>query len=121
MSNNVVIIVISSLIILSFFFSMLAKKTQIPSVILLIGAGFGIRISPWFGSLDSVVDVIFTLNILGVIGLIMIVLEAAVDLKLSRDRLPEPGGRPRAPRAGEGRRRGRARGSRAHALRVPDR
>lgn len=88
MSNNVVIIFISLLIILSFFFNVLSKKTQIPSVILLIGAGFAVRISPWFEQLQDVVDVVFTLNILGVIGLIMIVLEAAVDLKLSRERMP---------------------------------
>jgi len=88
MSNNIVIILISLLIILSFFFNVLSKKTQIPSVILLIAAGFGVRISPWFGMTEGVVDIFLTLNILGVIGLIMIVLEAAVDLKLSRDRLP---------------------------------
>lgn len=88
MSNNIVIIFISVLIILSFFFSMLSKKTQIPSVILLISAGFCIRVSPWFENLEGVVDVFLTLNILGVIGLIMIVLEAAVDLRLSRDRAP---------------------------------
>ncbi len=88
MSNNIVIIFISILIILSFFFNVLSRKTQIPSVILLIGAGFAVRVSPWFDQLEGVVDVIFTLNILGVVGLIMIVLEAAVDLKISRDKLP---------------------------------
>lgn len=88
MNNNLVIIFISLLIILSFFFNVLSKKTQIPSVVLLIGAGFGVRISPWFNQLEGVVDIFLTLNILGVIGLIMIVLDASVDLKLSRDRLP---------------------------------
>ena len=67
---------------------MIAKKTQIPSVLLLIGAGFIVRISPWFSQLEGAVDILITLNILGVIGLIMIVLEAAMDLKLTRDRLP---------------------------------
>lgn len=88
MTNNIVIIFISLLIILSFFFNVLSKKTQIPSVILLIGAGFGVRISPWFNMLEGVVDIFLTLNILGVIGLIMIVLEASVDLKLSKEKLP---------------------------------
>lgn len=88
MSNNIVIILISSLIILSFFFNMISKKTNIPSVLLLIAAGFGVRISPWFSQMGSAVDIFLTLNILGVIGLIMIVLEAALDLKLTREKLP---------------------------------
>ena len=88
MNNNLVIIFISLIIIMSFFFTVLSKKTQIPSVILLIGAGFAVRVSPWFRMMDGVVDIFLTLNILGVIGLIMIVLEAAMDLKLTRDRLP---------------------------------
>ncbi|HAW52954.1 MAG TPA: sodium:proton exchanger [Flavobacteriales bacterium] len=88
MSNNIVIILISSLIILSFFFNMISKKTNIPSVLLLIAAGFGIRVSPWFAMMGSAVDIFLTLNILGVIGLIMIVLEAALDLKITRDKLP---------------------------------
>jgi len=88
MSNNIVIILISSLIILSFFFNMISRKTNIPSVLLLIAAGFGIRISPWFSQMGSAVDIFLTLNILGVIGLIMIVLEAALDLKITRDKLP---------------------------------
>lgn len=88
MSNNIVIILISSLIILSFFFNMISRKTNIPSVLLLIAAGFGIRISPWFSQMGSAVDIFLTLNLLGVIGLIMIVLEAALDLKITRDKLP---------------------------------
>jgi NhaP-type Na+/H+ or K+/H+ antiporter len=88
MSNNYVIIFISALIILSFFFSMLSQRTKIPSVLLLIGAGFAIRVSPWFDELEGMVNIFPTLNILGVVGLIMIVLEAAVDLKLSKERLP---------------------------------
>ena len=88
MSNEIVIIFISALIIISFFFNVLSRKTQIPSVILLIMAGFGVRVSPWFKQVEGMIDIFFTLNILGVIGLIMIVLEAAVDLKLSKEKLP---------------------------------
>jgi len=67
---------------------MISKKTHIPSVLLLIAAGFGVRISPWFSEMGSAVDIFLTLNLLGVIGLIMIVLEAALDLKLTKDKLP---------------------------------
>ena len=88
MNNNLVIIFISALIIVSFIFNIISKKTQIPSVILLIGLGFSIRVSPWFEHVGESVNIFQTLSILGVIGLIMIVLEAAVDLKLSRDKLP---------------------------------
>ncbi|MEQ8522351.1 MAG: cation:proton antiporter, partial [Vicingaceae bacterium] len=88
MNNNIVIISISTLIIVSFIFNIISKKTQIPSVLLLIGAGFGVRISPWYEQMGDAVNIFLTLSILGVIGLIMIVLEAAMDLKLTRDRLP---------------------------------
>ena len=88
MNNNLVIIFISALIIVSFVFNIISKKTQVPSVILLIGAGFAVRLGPWFPAVENAVNIFQTLSILGVIGLIMIVLEAAVDLKLSRDKLP---------------------------------
>lgn len=82
-----VIIFICSLVVISFVFNYLSAKANIPSVILLIAAGFGVRLSPYFADVTQIMDLRTTLNILGVIGLIMIVLEASIDLHLSRDKL----------------------------------
>lgn len=78
---------IAGIIILSFFFNIIAEKTNIPSVLMLIGLGMGIKIAIGdelvgedTSSLESM------LEILGNIGLVMIVLEAALDLKLEREK-----------------------------------
>ena len=74
----------SSVIILSFFFGEMARKTNIPSVLMLIILGLIIQYVA--GDLINKNDLDFLLTILGTVGLIMIVLEAALELKLSRDK-----------------------------------
>ncbi|WP_273447487.1 cation:proton antiporter [Neolewinella agarilytica] len=75
----------SLIIILSFFFGILSKKTNIPSVLMLIVLGIVLK----FG-LDAMgmgnINFFPVLEILGIVGLIMIVLEAALELKLERDK-----------------------------------
>ncbi|HFC00636.1 MAG TPA: sodium:proton exchanger [Phaeodactylibacter sp.] len=72
----------SSVIILSFFFGEVSRKTNIPSVLMLIVLGvlmqFGLSPAP-----DKIRPV---LELLGIIGLIMIVLEAALELELKREK-----------------------------------
>jgi NhaP-type Na+/H+ or K+/H+ antiporter len=80
------IIEASVIIILSFIFGEISKRTNVPSVLMLIILGIGIK----FG-LDSLhlldnADFLPILEVLGVVGLIMIVLEAALELKLERDK-----------------------------------
>ena len=78
---------LSGVVILSFFFNILSKKTNIPSVILLIGLGIGIKaIMTANNILDKDLALDTILEILGNIGLVMIVLEAALDLKLEREK-----------------------------------
>lgn len=76
----------SLIIILSYLFSLFSQKTAIPSVILLILLGFFSRKLFKIGVDD--VNWIFPLEILGIVGLMLIVLEGALDLKLSRQRWP---------------------------------
>jgi hypothetical protein len=80
------IIGISLIIIISFFFNIFAKKTNIPSVLMLIA--LGVIIKEFLPAKYDTSDVatLDTLNIIGNVGLVMIVLEAALDLKLSRDK-----------------------------------
>ena len=82
---NLLLIEASVIIILSFFFGEISKRTNIPSVLMLIVLGILIKVgldSIGFGNLNFFP----ILRILGIVGLIMIVLEAALELKLERDK-----------------------------------
>lgn len=79
------IIVASLIVILSFLFSEVAKRTNIPSVLLLIVLGVVLKLS--FRETIDQVDFSTGLELLGIVGLIMIVLEAALELKLARHQL----------------------------------
>ncbi|MGC9331720.1 MAG: cation:proton antiporter [Bacteroidales bacterium] len=85
MNAYFIVIAASLIIIISYFFNLLAKKTNVPSVLMLIVFGMlikqimnlaGVGGINWFPYLE----------ILGIIGLIMIVLEAALDLELTREK-----------------------------------
>lgn len=84
----------SLIIVLSYFFNVLAKKTNIPSPLLLILLGILIKLGLDYAvgkGLIASSDIPFEdiiLEILGTIGLIFIVLEGALDLKLSREKWP---------------------------------
>lgn len=68
---------------------MLAKKTNIPSVLMLILLGVGIQLyqKPDTSTGGSEEWIMSVLEILGNVGLIFIVLEAALDLKLKREKI----------------------------------
>lgn len=85
MTTYPLIIGISLVIIISFFFNILAKKTNIPSVLMLIGLGILLQFLPKEYNADIYAN-LSTLEIIGNIGLVMIVLEAALDLKLTREK-----------------------------------
>lgn len=85
-SSYNLIIAASVILILSFWFNGLARRTNIPSVLMLIILGvlihygldlFGKPLPELFGALE----------VLGIVGLIMIVLEAALELELRRDKI----------------------------------
>jgi NhaP-type Na+/H+ or K+/H+ antiporter len=80
------IIAASVIILISFLFVAIAKRTNIPSVLLLIGLGVGIQYLLVYLEIESP-NFFPVLEILGILGLIMIVLEAALDLKLSNDKI----------------------------------
>ena len=79
------IIVGSLIIIASFFFSEVARRTSVPSVLLLILLGVALKLA--FQDQIKGISFDYPLELLGIIGLIMIVLEAALELKLSRDKI----------------------------------
>jgi len=80
------IIIFSVTIIISYFFNLYAKKSGIPSVLLLIGLGIGINYLLRFSGFPKP-DLLPILEVLGVVGLILIVLEAALDLRLLKEKI----------------------------------
>ena len=84
-SSYNLIIEASLILILSFWFNGLSKKTNIPSVLMLIGLGVILQyVAKFFVS--SLPDLFPALEILGIVGLIMIVLEAALELELRKEK-----------------------------------
>ena len=79
------IIIFSITIIISYFFNLSAKKSGIPAVLLLIGLGIGINYLLRFSGFPKP-NLLPVLEVLGVVGLILIVLEAALDLQLLREK-----------------------------------
>jgi Kef-type K+ transport system membrane component KefB len=78
----------SLIIILSYFANLLAKRTNIPSVLVLIAMGIGIRQGLEALDIHTIPYEGIILELLGTVGLIFILLEAALDLELSKEKLP---------------------------------
>ena len=86
LNSYVIIILLSSIVILSYFYTVISKKTNIPSVLLLIGTGVAIKyFLEQYGI--PLQDVDFLVKVLGSVGLIMIILEAGLDLDVNRKKL----------------------------------
>lgn len=84
--TTTIIIIFCVLLLIAYLFDLTASKTQIPSVILLLLTGWLVRQVTNFLELqlpnfDSV------LPIFGTIGLILIVLEGALELRLNRSKI----------------------------------
>ena len=87
MNIYLLIIEVCIVIIVSALFNVIAKKTKIPSVLMLLALGLVIQQllkNQGVGDLNWMP----MLQMLGTIGLIMIVLEAALDLELKREKWP---------------------------------
>ncbi|MBN2669534.1 MAG: cation:proton antiporter [Bacteroidales bacterium] len=78
------VIAASVIIIISYFFNLISKKWNVPSVLMLIALGIILR---WLTGIHSIDGNSSILGVLGVVGLIMIVLEASLDLELKRDKV----------------------------------
>ncbi|MBX7094168.1 MAG: sodium:proton antiporter [Flavobacteriales bacterium] len=80
-----IIITICVLLLIAYVFDLSASKTKIPSVILLLGLGWLVRRGTELFHL-RMPDLNSLLPILGTIGLIMIVLEGSMELKIDRSK-----------------------------------
>jgi NhaP-type Na+/H+ or K+/H+ antiporter len=76
----------SIVVLLSFLFSEIAKKTNIPAVLMLIALGVFVQyLFKYLGISD--INFFPILEVLGIVGLIMIVLEAALELQLKKEKI----------------------------------
>ena len=80
-----IIIILCILLLVAYLFDLTSAHTKIPSVILLLLLGWAIRQSTDFFSYQ-VPDLSKLLPILGTLGLILIVLEGALELELNRSK-----------------------------------
>lgn len=87
MNAYILIIASSVIIIISYFYGVIARKTKVPSVLMLLITGILIHQGLVFSGIDEI-DLFPILEIFGIVGLIMIVLEAALDLELKKEKMP---------------------------------
>ena len=85
-SSYNLIIEASVIVVLSFWFNGISKKTNIPSVLMLIVLGIILQYALKY-TVPELPNLEGALELLGIVGLIMIVLEAALELKLERSKI----------------------------------
>lgn len=79
------LIISALIIIISYLFGLLSKRTNIPSVIMLVFLGYGLKeVSELIWHVQY--DLFPYLEVLGIVGVIMIVLDGSLDLKLTKDK-----------------------------------
>ena len=88
MNTLYILFVLPLLIIFSYLFDSFSRKTKFPSVILLMITGILFRFFTSFSGYDNFTFLDNLIPVLGTIGLILIVLEGAIELEISRKKLP---------------------------------
>ncbi|MDX9773636.1 MAG: hypothetical protein RBT02_09520 [Bacteroidales bacterium] len=83
--TNYIILVLCIIIILSYLFDISAKYSKIPGVILLIGLGIVLQVISGTAGL-KIPNIQPLLPVIGTLGLILIVLDASIDLKLEKQK-----------------------------------
>jgi NhaP-type Na+/H+ or K+/H+ antiporter len=83
-----ILFVLPLLIIFSYLFDAFARKTKFPSVIILMATGIIIRFVISFSGYENFAFLDNLIPVLGTIGLILIVLEGAIELEITREKLP---------------------------------
>ena len=81
-----ILIVLPLLIIFSYLFDIFARRTKFPSVILLVLTGIILRFFSSYSGYSNFEFLDSLVPVLGTIGLILIVLEAALELEIKREK-----------------------------------
>ncbi|MCP9767291.1 sodium:proton exchanger [Lacihabitans sp. LS3-19] len=83
MQSSILVLFIASIVILSYFFNIFSKRTKIPTVLLLMSSGMLFNFFEK-NQLISMYTINKVVELLGIMGLIMIILEASLDLHITR-------------------------------------
>ncbi len=84
--TGAVIITFCTILLLAYIFDLTAAKTKIPSVLLLLGMGWALRQGTNFMGIE-LPELSGVLSLFGTVGLILIVLEGALELELNRSKI----------------------------------
>ncbi|MDQ8004058.1 MAG: sodium:proton antiporter [Pedobacter sp.] len=85
MTTYTVLIILSALVIFSYLFDLVASKTKLPSVLLLLVLGIGLRLLVDKLQIHTY-NFLQILPTLGTVGLILIVFEGSLELKYAKDK-----------------------------------
>ncbi|MGE6219719.1 sodium:proton antiporter [Nubsella zeaxanthinifaciens] len=85
MSTYTVLIILSGLVIFSYLFDLVASKTKLPSVLLLLVLGIGLRLLVDKLQIHTY-NFLQILPTLGTVGLILIVFEGSLELKYAKEK-----------------------------------
>ncbi|MFN0291984.1 cation:proton antiporter [Pedobacter helvus] len=85
MTTYTVLIILSALVIFSYLFDLVASKTKLPSVLLLLVLGIGLRLLVDELQIHTF-NFLQILPTLGTVGLILIVFEGSLELKYAKDK-----------------------------------
>ncbi|WP_316738209.1 cation:proton antiporter [Pedobacter aquatilis] len=85
MTTYTILIILSGLVIFSYLFDLVASKTKIPSVLLLLLLGIGLRFLVDYLQIHTF-NFLSILPTLGTVGLILIVFEGSLELKYDREK-----------------------------------
>jgi len=85
MTTYTVLIILSTLVIFSYLFDLVASKTKLPSVLLLLMLGIGLRIIVDKFQIHTY-NFLQILPTLGTVGLILIVFEGSLELKYAKEK-----------------------------------
>jgi len=83
MTTYTILIILSGLVIFSYLFDLVANKTKLPSVLLLLLLGIGLRFLVDYLKLQTF-NFLTILPTLGTVGLILIVFEGSLELKYDK-------------------------------------
>lgn len=83
--TGTIIITFCALLLLAYFFDITSSKTRIPSVILLLALGWGVKQLVNYLEIP-VADFSSVLPVLGTVGLLLIVLEGSLELELNKSK-----------------------------------
>ncbi|OGX81248.1 cation:proton antiporter domain-containing protein [Hymenobacter glacialis] len=87
MGPYTILIGLSLAVLLSYLFDLTARATKVPSVLLLLLAGIALSQASAYWEMPIVVSPV-VLQLFGIVGLIFIVLEGSLDLRLTPEKFP---------------------------------